>query len=374
MDKKIVMLSTLAPGGMFSVTEGYRRDGVFERWNIDFIATHLYGPIPEKIREFVKAFFHVFMLLLQGRVALLHCHVSMGLSFWRKSVFLMLGRCFGVPGILHLHGSETKEFYNSLSTFTKRLASHQFTAAATVLVLSDSWRSFVLEVAPKANVVVLPNYVEIPEPVSRTKHSPNINVLFLGVLGERKGVYDLLPAFAAAVKNMPQLFLRIGGNGEVEKTRALVHKLGLETHVECLGWVGGNAKNELLREADIFVLPSYNEGLPVSILEAMSLGIPVITTPVGGIPEVVKDHVNGFLISPGDIPALQNLLEQLGSDPAMRDLIGSAARLSIQGQYSKEIILPKLSAVYEKYVSALYQENTDTNNQENTNTACTTKQ
>lgn len=351
MDKKIIILSTSALGGILSVIEGYQRDGIFDRWDVEFMPTHEKGSLPTKLREFVKAIFHVFILAVKGRIALLHCHVSMRGSFWRKSILASLGRSFGIPVILHLHGSETKLFYNSLPAFAQRLISRQLTLASAVLVLSESWRLFVLEVAPKAHVIVLPNYVELPEPAARPINNAKINVLFLGLVGDRKGVYDLIEAFAAAVKNVPQLFLRIGGNGDVDKAKALIRKLGLEANIECLGWVSGEAKIDLLREADIFVLPSYNEGLPVSILEAMSWSIPVITTTVGGIPELIEDRVNGFLISPGNISALQNLLEQLGSDPAIRRRSGMAGRASIQKQYSKEVILPKLASLYAGYVN-----------------------
>ncbi len=355
-DKKIVMLCTSGTGGIRSVTEGFQRDGVFDCWNVDLVHTARHGSLPKKLMEFVKAFFRVFKLIVQGRVALLHCHVSMGNSFWRKSIFAILCRRFGIPVILHLHAGRTKAFYDLLSSFSNCLGSQQLTAATTVLVLSETWRSFVLEVAPKANVVVLPNYVEVPKHIKASRKGSQINVLFLGLIGENKGVYNLLPAFAEAVKNVPQLFLRIGGDGEVDKARALAHELGLESHVEFLGWVGGNEKNELLRDADIFVLPSYNEGLPVSLLEAMSWGIPVISTTVGGIPDLVEDHVNGYLISPGDRLALQSLLEQLACDPAIRDRIGSAARESIQRQYSKEMVLPKLTALYEEHANVCKQD------------------
>jgi glycosyltransferase involved in cell wall biosynthesis len=350
-DKKILILSTSAVGGMLSVIEGYRRDGVFDHWNIQFIPTHAIGSLSKKLWAFIKSFSHVFRLIVKGRIALMHCHVSMRGSVWRKSILATLGRSFGIPIILHLHGSETKQFYNSLPTFAQRLMSQQLTLATVVFVLSESWRSFVLEIAPKAHVIVLPNYVELPKLTTRPKNSSKINVLFLGLVGDRKGTYDLLEAFAAAIKNVPELFLRIGGNGEIEKAEALIHQLGLEANVECLGWISGNAKTELLRDADIFVLPSYNEGLPVSLLEAMSWGIPVITTTVGGIPELIEDHVNGFLIAPGNISALQNLLEQLGRDPALCHLSGMAGRESIQKQYSKEVILPRLTSVYAEYVS-----------------------
>jgi len=117
MNKKVVMLSTSALGGMLSVIEGYQRDGIFERWGVEFVPTHVEGSASKKIWKFLKAFAYVFMLAVRGRVALLHCHVSMGGSFWRKFALASLGRRFGIPVILHLHGSETKLFYIALPSF-----------------------------------------------------------------------------------------------------------------------------------------------------------------------------------------------------------------------------------------------------------------
>jgi len=344
--KNIVMLSSSGRGGILSVVESYKRDGLFDRWNVHFVSTHVEGSLLSRLKIAAKAFFHVFTLAVTGRIALLHCHTAMNGSFWRKILFSILSHSFGIPVLLHLHSGRTKVFYDSLPVLAKRLVSQQLSTATAVMVLSESWRLFVLEIAPKAHVVVLPNYVELPEYHTKGDRGDRINVLFLGLVGENKGIYDLLPAFAAAVKNVPQLFLRVGGNGEVEKGRVFAHELGLDAHVEFLGWVSGDAKKELLREADIFVLPSYNEGLPVSVLEAMSWGIPVITTTVGGIPELIEDRVNGFLISPGDISALQSLLEQLGIDPTTGGRVGLAGRLSIQKKYSKEAVLPKLESLY----------------------------
>lgn len=349
--KKIVMLSSTGRGGIFSVVKGYQRDGLFDRWNVHLVSTHVEGSLFRRLKRAAIAFFHVFILTVTGRIALLHCHVAMYGSFWRKLLFAIFVQFFGVPVILHLHSGRTKVFYNSLPAFAKRLVSQQLTAATAVLVLSESWRLFVLEVAPKARVIVLPNYVEMPEYNKIPNSGDKVNVLFLGLVGENKGIYDLLTAFAAAVINVPQLCLCVGGNGEVEKARAFALELGLDTHVKFLEWVDGDAKNDLLHHTDIFVLPSYNEGLPVSVLEAMSWGIPVITTPVGGIPELIEDRVNGFLVAPGDTLMLQHLLEQLGRDQAVCHRVGLAGRMRVQKQYSKEVVLPKLEALYAEFIS-----------------------
>lgn len=345
--KKIVMLSTSGKGGMLSVVEGYQRDGLFERWNIRFIPSHAEGSLIGRLGCAASALSRFFMLAARGQVALLHCHVSMYGSFWRKALFASLGRAFGIDVLLHLHGSDMKEFYEALPAFAKRMASRQLAAATAVLVLSESWRAYIKSIAPAARVVVLPNYVEIPEPLPTAQKSGNqVNLLFLGILGERKGTYDLLSAFAAAVKLAPQLRLRIGGNGEIDKARAFARQLGLEAQVEFLGWVGGERKAELMQSADIFVLPSYNEGLPVSVLEAMAWAIPVVTTPVGGIPELVDDGVNGFLVAPGDVDALGDLLVRLAHDAAVRRRIGLAGRRAIQQRFSRESVLPSLELLY----------------------------
>ncbi len=349
--KYILILCTKTEGGMLSVIEGYQRDGIFDRWNVQLVSSHENGSHFKKLWIFTKAFFYIIILAITGRIALIHCHVSVGISFWRKIIFVILGKIFGVPTILHLHGGRTKIFYNSLSAIGKRLIVWQLSTTDVVLVLSESWRSYILEVAPKANIVVLPNYVEIPKPVMQSKDNTKINLLFLGMVSNRKGVHDLIKAFATVVKNVPQFHLHIAGDGDVELAKQYAHELGLDSYIEFLGWVGNTEKNKLLNDADIFVLPSYNEGLPVSILEAMSFGIPVISTNVGGIPELIEDEVSGFLIKPGDIPALQNRLEQLANDLGMRNRIGSAGKEIIKQQFSKDVVLPKLELLYETHIS-----------------------
>lgn len=361
-DKKIVMLSTSERGGIASVVDSYERDGLFKRWGIHLVITHVEGSLRARLMRAATALGHVFVLAMNGRISLLHCHVSMYGSFWRKSLFAVMGRMFGIPVLLHLHGSKTKEFYRDLPPFAKRMVERQLAAAEAILVLSDSWRAFVLGLAPNARVVVLPNYVDIPVYGSIGTHSMHesgsaeargdrINVLFLGMIGERKGVYDLLRAFAAAASGMPGLYLRLAGNGEVGKARKFAERLGLQREVEFLGWVDAEARNGLLADTDVFVLPSYNEGLPVSVLEAMAWGIPVITTPVGGIPELIKSHINGILIPPGDLTALQEAIERLGKDAEIRRRMGLAGRNAVRLRFSRENTLPKLEALYAEHMS-----------------------
>jgi glycosyltransferase involved in cell wall biosynthesis len=347
------MLSTSGKGGMLSVVEGYQRDGLFCRWNVLFVPTHAEGSLLKKLACAARAYVRVAVLAGGGKISLLHCHVSMYGSFWRKSLFAMIGRFFGVDVLLHLHGSDMREFYDALPTFAKRMVVRQLTAATAVLVLSESWRTYIRSLAPEARIVVLPNYVELPGLATRDAQDSRIEVLFLGIIGERKGIYDLLTAFAAALRRRPELYLRIGGNGDVEAAKRFASGLGLglDKHVEFVGWVSGDEKLRLLRIADIFVLPSYNEGLPVSVLEAMSWSVPVITTPVGGIPELVKHGINGLLVPPGDVKRLEDAMLTLAGDDAMRWKIGRAGRKSIEESFSRNSVLPVLESLYAESAS-----------------------
>lgn len=345
------MLCTASRGGMRSVVDAYRQDGLFDRHDVELIFTHDEGSVARRLSVALAALVRMAGLLLRGRVAALHAHMAMRGSFWRKSGFAALARLFGVPVIAHLHGSEMQVFYNEQPPWRQRLIVRQLEAAAVVLVLSRSWHAFVTAIAPRARVVELPNYVRVPAlapAAGAAAPAGTVDVLFLGAVGKRKGIYDLLPAFAKAHQQLPALRLRIGGTGEVEQAKALAQSLGVTEAVEFLGWVSGADKDRALAACAAYVLPSHNEGLPISVLEAMSWGKPVITTRVGGIPELVRDGIDGTLIDAGDVPALTQALLCAGRDADWRDRCGRAGRDRVAGSYSDAVILPQLSRLYDE--------------------------
>lgn len=348
---KVIQLCTAAPGGMRSVVEGYQRDGLFGRWNVELVFTHEFGSTRLKLSRFFTGLGYVCKLLINREIGLLHCHVSMRASFWRKSIFATLARQFKVAVILHIHGGRFRVFYDDQPLVVQHVIRYQLEKADRVLVLSPTWQEFIKSIAPGANVGICRNYVEMPPLAHDTKDRTVINLLFLGFVGNLKGIHDLLAVLPEVVKSHPNLRLRVGGNGEIDYAKDIVEREGLTNYVEFLGWVSGDAKRDLLASADIFVLPSYKEGLPVSLLEAMSYGVPVISTTVGSIPELIDDTVNGFLINPGDRQALQSLLVLLGKDAGLRVEIGDKGRQTILAQYSRQVVLPELEAVYSDLIS-----------------------
>ncbi|MFG1349878.1 glycosyltransferase family 4 protein [Xanthobacter autotrophicus] len=334
-----------ARGGMRSVVEAYRQDGFLEQEGVTLIASYADGGVLKRQWVLAQGLATFAFYLVTQKVELVHCHAAMRGSFWRKGLFASLARLFGVPVVLHLHGSEMKLFYASQPGFAKALIRRHLEKAVRVIVLSQSWKDFVGSIAPGAHITVVPNYTVVPPATDPALKRPQ-DILFLGLVGNRKGVFDLIPAFAEVHARFPDARLIIGGNGEVEKAAELVRSLGLGDSVVLAGWVDGAAKAKLLETSSIYVLPSYNEGLPMSVLEAMAAGLAVVTTGVGGIPELITEGMDGLLVTPGDRPALARALESLLESAARRDQVAAAGRRRIEQQYSDKVILPRLHEIY----------------------------
>jgi glycosyltransferase involved in cell wall biosynthesis len=215
-----------------------------------------------------------------------------------------------------------------------------------VLVLARMWQSFCSEVCSNPNIRILYNGA-LPEKFSgKIDHGSAINISFMGRLGERKGTYDLLTAFERLSPENPRVRLVLGGDGDVDRVRELVRKNGLESKVDVLGWVSGEEKINVFRKADVYVLPSYNEGLPGSVLEAMAAGVAIVSTTVGGIPELVDENRNGYLITPGDTETLYTRLSALSRDEELRTRMGRESTKKIAEQFSITVIVQTLIGLY----------------------------
>lgn len=345
--RETLMIWCAARGGMRSVVEAYERDGFLAAQNVRLIASYVDGSFLRRQGVLLLALVRFVAALCTRRIGLVHCHAAMRGSFWRKGLFASIARLFGIPVILHLHGSEMKPFYAAQPRLLKALIRRHLEGATRVLVLSESWRTFVGEIAPRARITVLPNYVTLPprpDPGLRKAE----DALFLGLVGDRKGVFDLIPAFAEVRRTHRGAKLTIGGNGEVDRAAAALREFGVEDAITLAGWVDGPAKERLLAASGIYVLPSHNEGLPVSVLEAMSWELAVITTRVGGIPELVTDEVDGLLIEAGDRQALALAISRLLGDAALRARLAAAGRARVEARYSDRVVLPMLTRIYEE--------------------------
>jgi len=273
-----------------------------------------------------------------------HVHMSAGGSFWRKSVVLWTAHLLGRRSVLHLHGSRFHVWAIGGSRARAGAVRRVFSWPDAVIVLSESWRERVCSFSRRCDGVVVPNPVPIPKdpsPAVGTK-----SVVFLGRLGERKGVYELVGAIHALSERGIDATWTIAGDGEVEQVRQLVESHGLSGRVSVPGWVGRQEVAELLRTHGVFCLPSTDEGLPIALLEAMASGLACVVTPVGGIPELVKDGENGVVVSPRDESDLVQGLGRVLEDSAMAERLGSQARSDVRSRYAVDRVVELLSELY----------------------------
>lgn len=338
-------------GGVRAVVRGYLDGGLFERYDGVYVASHRAGSAWVKITTALKAWVRVAVLLRKLDAPLVHVQTASRGSFWRKSVVCRLARAARRPYIVHLHGGGFTRFYEDESgSMGRHFIRSTLKHAALVIALSEEWRERVLRICPTAKVEVLHNAVTIPDTAELRRpdeHEPTL--LFLGHLLRDKGVYDLVRAFARVAPRFPRLRLVLGGVGNIDAVRQLAAQLEITERVSCPGWLGPERKTAALASGTIFMLPSYAEGMPMSLLEAMSWGMAVIATPVGGIPQVVKNEVNGLLVAPGDIDGLAVAIRRLLEDTALRERIGAAARVTVATGFSLNEALAKLSGIYDRF-------------------------
>lgn len=267
---------------------------------------------------------------LFARPCVIHANITGRGSTVRKVVLLTFARAVGLRYLLHVHDYNYANEYRRSKALTRALIATIFRGAEKVVVLGSHDREALASLLqlPQHQIAVMPNAVPDPVPDTAAERSPTdpCHLLFLGHLGTRKGVPELLQALAS-----PQLMSRrwratLAGNGPIDKYRRLAADLDIAERAEFPGWVDEGQVRELCADADVLVLPSHAEGLAMAVLEGLSHGLTVVTTPVGAHPEVVEQGVSGILVPPGDVEALAGALMRVIDDGGLRRQLGAGAR------------------------------------------------
>jgi len=321
-------------GGMWTVAENYLRTESFVKESgLEYVPTSITGSIPKKMLFTAKALVSIFAKLLTNQYDILHVHMAEHGSVYRKNLVITLAKLFGCKVIIHMHGAEFETWYQTLSEKKKRGVRRILCKADRVLILGEYWREFVCAlVEDGSRVCVLHNAVSVP---AKNPYNPNAqNLLFLGVVGKRKGIGDLLEAVKQIDNQLPkECKLMLYGPESDGPIAPVVGELGLSHRVKHSAWLSGEDKAKVFAETAVNILPSYNEGLPMSILETMASGIPNITTTVAAIPEVVNEQ-NGALICPSDVTQLAQEILNLMSDPVARVQKSGAAYEKVKAEFS----------------------------------------
>ena len=343
---RIVMLGTSfeTHGGISSVVNAYRAAGLFARWPIQYVQTHCDGSRFAKWSCAIGAFFSMLLLAFRHPRAILHVHAASRASFWRKAVLMTLGRLAGWPAIFHLHGGGFARFYESCAPWQQRIVRHFLDRAECIITVSERWQTWIRGITANPRIVTIPNPVPLPQgaPVERS----DALVCFVGRIEQAKGIFDLVEAVNEVRETIPNVRLECAGDGDMEGVLRYALVQGIRANIHFTGWISPRRREELLARATVFVLPSHAEGLPMSLLEAMAAGCPVIASDVGGIPDVVTDGVNGLLVAAGDRDALALALHRVLVDRELAARLGREARQTIARRFTTAHTVERLDQIY----------------------------
>lgn len=347
-------------GGITSVISqllghDWTADGV----SMKFIPTYVAANPVKKILFFERALHQIRKLLAdpRNRPYVVHIHMSYKGSFVRKYEVHKLCRKYGVPDVIHMHGSEFAKWYDGCKPVQQKRIRAMLREAVAVIVLGEQWNERITSIEPAAHTVVVSNTVHIPD---TTVHWPaedeRFQVLFMGVLIQRKGVNDLLDAVARLRDEgrLSSMRVAIAGTGAQEsELKEKAKSLGLlDDAVKFVGWSAGDKKRSLFEKSQVLVLPSYNEGLPVAVLEAISYGMPVIATNVGDIASAVHDGENGYLVDPGDVEALADSLANI-HDRTRYEGFSKASREFAEREFNDVEYFRGLAKLYQQAAKGL---------------------
>jgi len=276
------------------------------------------------------------------RTEIVHIHLAGEISLLRKIPVLVLAKLLQRRLIVHVHACSEESLFEK----TPRWAwTYCLNAADCVIALSPSWERAIRKHAPRAQVTVVPNPVKAFRPVAR-KQNGAPRILYVGKLEARKGYDTLIDAAAIVLREFPQAQFWFAGHGELNAARAHAERCGVLSQVRLLGWVSGDELEKVYDKADIFCLPSHNEGVPMSMLEAMSHSLPVVCTPVGGIPDVIEDGTNGLLVKPGDPESIADGILHLLRDPEFAALVAQSGKEKVEEMCSLEAVEAQMMRIY----------------------------
>jgi len=262
-------------------------------------------------------------------------------SMIREAGYVAALEAFGVPWVAHTHAPLNLIRPAQRSPVYERIIRQVLSRADAIIVVTSALEPQVREwTAGRVPIHTVYNPVDpskLPEP---SEHDGPPEVLFLGLMVRDKGVYDIIDVARQVRSAVPEARFTLGGDGpELQQVRAAVQAAGVGEFVHTPGWISGDDLVAAFQRASVFCLPSYNEGFPVCIVEAMVVGLPVVSTDVWGIPEAVQHGTTGLIHAAGDQPALAAALMDLLLHRDKARAMGAAGRERALAELSRDVLV-----------------------------------
>jgi len=325
---------------------------------------------PINVRLALKSLLNLFRLLRKQRFDLVYVLVSQNnMGFFRDGLFILLVRALskGSKILIHLHGNFFKRFYTETNRMMRGFINLTLKRVDAAIVLGESLRE--IFTGWIKDVYVVPNGMDIlfSQNGRHEKHrmhgNGKVNILFLSNLMKSKGIVDVIKSAVEVSGQYPQVVYKIAGTWGYDfslnvgpedlqkEVMDIINAHGLENTIRFLDFVTGKTKEDLLLDADIFVLPSYCDGHPRAIIEAMAAGCPVISTRIGAIPDTIVEKETGFLIDARNPEMLADCIIRLIEDADLQKQMGMSARKRYEQCYTKERFIDNMIGVFQKVIN-----------------------
>lgn len=325
-------------GGIGAVLKIYNK----YLYNFKLLTTNSSNNLPLKVFKFsITIILYCIILINDKFIKIIHLHSASNGSFTRKIILSIIGKAFNKKIIFHIHGGSFDKFATK-SFIYKKIIQFLLKKMNVIICLSESWKSFFETELDLKNIFVLGNPIELKSFGTFFDNSNTLKLLYLGSLNQQKGIFDFIEYLKSnKYFKDKKIILSIGGIGDIASLQKSLENT--DHQIEYLGWLDDIRKDKALNECDIFILPSYIEGLPVSILEALAYSKPIIATNVGGITSIVKSGINGWIFNPGNFQQLDEVFDEIFKNDFSCYNLNSYV---IASQFSTDSIFEKLSKIY----------------------------
>ena len=368
--KRVLVIGPLPPpyGGIATVINSIvnselRIDYSFQMFNR---SESIYDPGISSFKRRVlkvKRAWNLFKDLRCGKYGFIHLHGSTA-GFLGDTLVMIVAFVSGSKVLLHLHGTDWERFYGNVSRFRRFYVRIGLAIPKRIVVLYDLWAENIRKINPGINVRVIRNFVpDQPQPGQALLEDlrkklgiteQDFVISSIGRVGWRKGSFDIVFAVKTLIKERVDLkVLLVGGQegeGEMEQLRTAILENGLNDWIKLVGEVDIDDIPAFLAISDVFVLPSYYEGMPMSIIEAMRSGKAIVSTCVGAIPDMIQPGISGILIDPGKPEQIAEAVLQLKNDPELRGKISLGGRKAFEDGFETSRVVREIKTVYQEMI------------------------
>ncbi len=300
----------------------------------------------------LRTFVSIARYRVTDSVALVHVNMAENMSLLRKGLCVLWAKALGLRVVLHLHAGLFNEFYEKLPAPGRAFARLVFRSADRTIVLGEIWRRKLVEalrIAP-SRIGVVYNGVPIALPHQPAAPGTPCRLLYTGKLRDEKGLVELFTALGQPAFGTLSWTLTLVGEGERKRFEDLAKTTGIAARVRFAGWLERDRLEHEMAHADIFVLPSHYEGMPLGVLEALSAGLAVVATAVGALPEVLREGQTALLVPPRDETALAAALMRVITDAPLRQELARAGHALYEDRFT---VARFAAAIEGEYAAAL---------------------